>query len=373
MSKITLAHFPLWAHKAKREITVVNRPTPSGWKRRGFIGSALVASGAALGWVVRRSQVPDSFPAPVGRKLDPQFAYDVSEFETTDPELLRFEPVNEFPTGMARPKRLATWPGRGVVVAGDRSLKFFDEAGTARAAWPLEETPHCLHLISPEELLVGYADRFATYNSSGQVQRQSPSLGRKTYLTSLAALGDRVFAADAGNREVIIADRQIGEVLQRFGKKDAALGNPGFNVPSPYFALALAPDQRLRVVNPGLLRVETYTLDGRFVSAWGEPGMRIDRFCGCCNPVYFALTNGGDFVTSEKGLGRINLYTKEGVFKGAVAGPETLVTDKKLAKKACKDCTVGAGFDIAVADNGDVLVLDPYRKFVRRFQPKDGA
>lgn len=371
MSKITLAHFPRWAHKANREIRVMSSSTPSGWKRRGFIGSALVASGAALGWVVRRSQAPDSFPAPVGRKLDPQFAYDVSEFETTDPALLRFEPVNEFPTGMAQPKRLTTWPGRGVVVAGDRSLKLFEDGGVTREEWSLEQTPHCLLVPGPDELLVGFADRFVTCNAAGQVQRQSPSLGRKTYLTSLAAVGDRVFAADAGNREVIIANRQTGEVLQRFGKKDAALGNPGFNVPSPYFALALAPDQRLRVVNPGMLRVETYTLDGRFVSAWGEPGMQIDRFCGCCNPVYFALTNDGDFVTSEKGLARINLYTAEGGFKGAVAGPETLVTDKELAKKACHDCTVGAGFDIAVADNGDVLVLDPYRKFVRRFQPKD--
>ncbi len=257
-----------------------------------------------------------------------------------------------------------------MLVAGDRSLKFFDDAGAAREAWPLEQAPHCLHLIGSEELLVGYADRFAINDAAGRLQNQSPSLGNKTYLTSLAALGDRVFAADAGNREVIICDRATGEVRQRFGKKDAALGNPGFNVPSPYFALALAPDHQLRVVNPGLLRVETYTLDGRFVSAWGEPGMKIDRFCGCCNPVYFALTSTGEFITSEKGLARINLYTADGAFNGAVAGPETLVTDKELAKQACNDCTVGAGFDVAIAENGDVLTLDPYRKVVRRFRMK---
>lgn len=371
MGKITLAHFPQRAHKAKREITVMSSSTPSGWKRRGFLGGVLVASGAALGWVVRRSQGPDTFPTPTGRKLDQPIVYDVSEFETTDPALLRFEPVNEFPTGMTQPKRLANWSGRGVLVAGDRSLKLFDDVGVTREEWSLEQTPHCLLVLGPGELLVGFADRFATYNLAGQVQRQSPSLGRKTYLTSLAALDDRVFAADAGNREIIICNRQSGEVLQRFGKNDVALGNPGFNVPSPYFALAISPDKLLRIVNPGLLRVETYTLDGRFVSAWGAPGMKIDRFCGCCNPVYFALTHDGKFVTSEKGLARINLYTADGAFKGAVAGPETLVTDKELAKKACTDCTVGAGFDVAVAENGDVLTLDPYRKVVQRFRMKD--
>ncbi len=176
MSKITLAHLPETAHKRKREITVMSSSTPSGWKRRGFLGGVLVASGAAVGWMVRRTQVPGSSPTAAGRKLDQQFVYDVSEFETTDPALLRFEPVSEFSTGMARPKRLATWAGRGVLVAGDRSLKFYDDAGVTREEWPLEQTPHCLLVLGPDELLVGFADRFATYNAAGRAQRQSPSL-----------------------------------------------------------------------------------------------------------------------------------------------------------------------------------------------------
>jgi len=141
-------------------------------------------------------------------------------------------------------------------------------------------------------------------------------------------------------------------------------------VPSPYFDLAVAPDGQLRIVNPGLLRVETYTLDGRYVSSWGEPGMRIDRFCGCCNPVFFTLTAQGDVVTSEKGLARIKIHRADGSFLGVVAGPETLVDDKALAKRACRDCRIGAGFDVALEENGDVAALDPFRKTVRRFRPK---
>ena len=135
----------------------------------------------------------------------------------------------------------------------------------------------------------------------------------------------------------------------------------------------MAADGRLRVANTGLLRVETYTLDGCFVSSWGEPGMKIDRFCGCCNPAYLTLTPAGDFITSEKGLARINVYGADGRFKGAVAGPNLLVTDKELAKRACTDCTVGAGFDVTLEVTGDVLALDPYRKVVRRFRPKHAA
>jgi hypothetical protein len=180
----------------------------------------------------------------------------------------------------------------------------------------------------------------------------------------------RLYLADAGNREVAVCDLPTGKVLHRFGRKDPSLNNPGFNVPSPYFALAVAGDGQLRVANPGLLRVETYTLDGRFVSAWGEPGMGIDRFCGCCNPVYFALTPTGDYITSEKGLARIKVHAADGSFQGVVAGPDLLVADKELARRACVDCTVGAGFDVAAASNGEILALDPYRQTVRRFRAR---
>lgn len=341
------------------------------WRRRSFLGGALVAAGAAAGWVVRRFNSLDGQPVRQGTVvLDSRFTYDVSEFETTDPALLLYVAAGEFATGMNEVKRLVNWPGHGLVVGGDASLRLFDIAGSVTAHWPLESPPHCLLVQGDEQLLVGHANRYVVMDDKGKKQFESPSLGRRTYLTSLAAHGDHLFLADAGNREVIVCDRDSGRVIERFGKKDASRGNPGFNVPSPYFALAVAPDETLRVVNPGMLRVETYTLDGHFVSAWGEPGMKIDRFCGCCNPVYFALTNSGDFITSEKGLARINVYGADGSFKGAVAGPETLVTDKALAKAACHDCTVGAGFDVTIAGNGDVLTLDPYRKVVRRFQPK---
>ena len=95
--------------------------------------------------------------------------------------------------------------------------------------------------------------------------------------------------------------------------------------------------------------------------------MAVNRFCGCCNPVYFKLTPEGGFITSEKGLARINLYGPDGNFRGAVAGPETLVDDKDLAKRACADCRLGGGFDVALDQSGRVFVLDPFRKTVRMF------
>jgi hypothetical protein len=90
--------------------------------------------------------------------------------------------------------------------------------------------------------------------------------------------------------------------------------------------------------------------------------MAVEGFCGCCNPVYFTRRPDGKFVTSEKGLNRIKIYDAKGKFEGVVAGPETLVKDLDLAKKACADCQVGFGFDVACDSTGRVLALDPATK-----------
>ena len=343
------------------------------WGRRGFLGAVLAGAGAAAGWAVTRFINPQIGTSNQPATPDARFAYDLSDFEETPPALLLYDAAGEFSTGPGQAKRIAYWEGQGIAVGGEDSLAIFADDGTLLRQWPIRARAQCLLPQGKDSILVGFAGHYAIFNTDGQEQFLSPDLGPRTYLTSVAVHEDRMFMADAGNREVIICNRESGTVLERFGKKDAERRNPGFNIPSPYFALAMAPDGQLRVANTGMLRVETYTLDGRFITSWGAPGMKIDRFCGCCNPVYFALTSSGDFITSEKGLVRINVYAPDGQFKGAVAGPNMLVTDKALAKRACTNCSVGAGFDVTLAANGDVLTLDPYRKVVRRFHPKNSS
>ncbi len=338
--------------------------------RRGFIGAGLVGAGGALGWLARKFQGPDAVRKPTPVSDGNRFEYDVSEFEKTDPAILKYRPAGEFETGLNRVKRLEATANGHVLVAGDQKVKFFSASGTVETEIALERPTHCIHVAGEDELFVGLSDRIEIYDHAGGKKSQGPRLGKRTYLTAIATQGDSIFLADAGNREVIVCDRSTGEVRFRFGKKDAEKNNPGFAVPSPYFDLAIAPDGRLRVADTGRLQIETYTLDGRFQSVWGQPGMKIGRFCGCCNPVYFTLTPDGDFITSEKGLARINHFTGDGEFLGAVAGPDTLVEDKELARKACEDCTIGAGFDVTINPQGDVLALDPYRKTVRTFTPK---
>ncbi len=339
--------------------------------RRGFVGGILVALGAVGGSLLRRFQSPSAIRKTKPTKLDSRFVYDVSEWETTDRSLLLYETETEFETGFTRSKRLAVH-GDKVFVAGDRSVKIFDASGSLQSEIKLSRPPHCMHVTPEKELFVGLGNYFEVYDFAGERKLKAPRPeGENTFLTAIAVYEDTVYLADAGMREVLLCDRKTGVVKSRFGKKDEELKNPGIVIPSPYFDLTISSVGEVCLANTGRLRMETYSLDGRFKATWGEPGMAVDKFCGCCNPVYFTLTPHGDYITSEKGLARINVYGPDGSFKGAVAGPDMLVEDKALAKQACNDCSVGAGFDVAMDDQGRVLALDPFRMVVRVFKPAE--
>lgn len=339
--------------------------------RRGFVGGVLVALGAVGGTLVRAFQSPSAVRKTRPTKKTSNFVYDISEWETTDRSMLLYEPEKEFETGFKRCKRIAAH-GDKVFVAGDRSIKIFSSSGSLESEIKLSRPPHCMHITPEKELYVGLANFYEVYNFAGEKKLRAPRPeGENTFLTAIAVHEDTVYVADAGMREVLVCDRKTGVVKSRFGKKDEELKNPGIVVPSPYFDLMVSGVGEICLANTGRLRMETYSLDGRFKETWGGPGMDVDKFCGCCNPVYFTLAPNGDYITSEKGLARINVYGPDGKFKGAVAGPDMLVEDKALAKQACNDCSVGAGFDVAIDDNGRVLALDPFRMTVRVFKPID--
>ena len=192
------------------------------------------------------------------------------------------------------------------------------------------------------------------------------SFPQRSHLTGIAVSKDHVFIADAGNRIVLHCDSS-GKILNYIGKKDKSRNIPGFVVPSPYFDLAVASDGLLRVTNPGRHRIEAYTFDGDFEFAWGKPSSRIEGFCGCCNPVSFAILPDESFVTCEKGLLRVKTYQPNGTFKAVVAGPDQLADGR-----ICQVCTSPAkcgpgGFAVTTDEKGRVFVLDTVKNLVKVF------
>ena len=297
-------------------------------------------------WLIKEDKPP----------LDARFNYDISAYAHTDPTLLRYTETGHFPTGLREPKCL-TVTGNGILVGGDRAVKTFDSAGQLRSTLAVPALPHALASTADGQIGVAFQEHFQIF---GRQPAQSESLGSRAHLTGVAFAGDTVVIADAGNREVVRCDL-AGKVLARI---------KGFAVPSPYFDLVAGADGLLWVANPGKHRIEAYTAEGQLELSWGETGMNVENFCGCCNPVYFTRLADGRFVTSEKGLNRIKLYSATGKFLGVVAGVEHLVKDLELAKQACTNCQIGFGFPVACDASNRIYALDLATKEIRVFTPK---
>ena len=298
------------------------------------------------------------------------FHYDLSEYETTDPELLLYDEVEDrIEPGFQRPTCLAAGVDGDVLIGGDHEVAVYRADGSGVRRIALEDVPHAVAALPDGPLAIAYEDRIEMWTQDGRLLRRSESFGDRSYLTALAVTDRGLFLADAGQREVIHCDL-AGRELGRFGKLRSSPDVPGFVVPSPYFDLAAAPDGVLRVANPGRHRMEAYGLDGAYVDGWGVAGMTIERFCGCCNPTHFCVLPDGGVVTSEKGLNRIKVYEPDGSLRGVVAGPDHLVEDSELARRACEDCHIGYSLPVAAAHDGMILALDPASKALRRFRPR---
>ncbi len=307
-----------------------------------------------------------------GGGLSKEFKYEVDELARIDPNLIIYEESSEpIKTGFANTHAIAVDSNGSVYVAGDKAVRIFAQSGEQLNEIKLDDAPRCLTLTKDGTIYIGMKDHVEIYDAQGQRKASWNSLGKDAILTSIVASEDNVLVADAGNRIVIRYDPD-GSIINKIGKRDTFKNIPGFVIPSPYFDLALPRDGLLRVVNPGRLRIEAYTLDGDIEFWWGSPSAAIEGFCGCCNPVSIAVLPDGGFVTCEKGLVRIKIYDSGGSFVGVVAGPEQFGAGGTT--KICmlpEECQT-SGFDVAVDSEGRVFVLDTVDNIVKVFSKMKG-
>jgi sugar lactone lactonase YvrE len=306
--------------------------------------------------------------ASAGNDVNP-FAYDVGRLRKTDPKLIQYEQVGQFPSPYPEPHRIAAGPEGRFYIAAGNYVSVADRDGARVSEIALPGPARCVAVAGDGTVYAGVRDHVEVFDRKGQRTAVWESLGKRAWLSGLAVGEKEVFAADSGNRVVLRYDKS-GKLVGRIGEKNKERNVPGLILPSPYLDVKLAQDGLLRVNNTGRHRVEAYTAQGDLEFFWGKPSMAIDGFCGCCNPVGLALLPDGRYVTCEKGLPRVKIYSKEGVFECVVAGPESF--SENWQKCSPSDCTTG-GLDAAVDAAGRIYILDVVEANVRIMAKKKEA
>lgn len=307
-----------------------------------------------------------------GNRLGEAFEYSIEQYKTIDPALIGYRQTAAFPTQMQKSRALAVGPEDRIFVAGDRAIHVFTPDGSLESKIPLGAAPQCLAVAGPEhdppgQIYVGMDRHVEVLDPRGEPVDTWEALGGPALLTAVAVAPEDVFVADAGNR-VVVRYNTSGEVIGRIGAADGSGSGPRFVIPSPFFDAAIDHDGLLRVVNPGALRIEAFTFAGNLERFWGEAAADVDGFFGCCNPAHFAILSDGRFVTAEKGLLRVKVYSPDGQFECAVADHAQLDSPGAAGNEGRFDNEHKA-VDVAVDGRDRVLVLDLTASTVRIFEP----
>ena len=288
---------------------------------------------------------------------DNPYAYDLQAFRKGDTTRLLYSEAAGFEPGFSPLRGIACAGPDRIWVCGDSVAALFDLKGNWLGAFYPGGSPGCLATDSAGLLWLGFEDRLEAFDASGRKVENWAMPDKGSVITSVSAGGNRIFVADAGNREVLCYDRS-GKLLRRLGRKDPVKGVPGFIVPSPYFDVLADRRGGVWVANTGRHRLEHYDAEGELKEAWGTTSMTTEGFSGCCNPSNFTRMDDGSFVTAEKTIERIKLYWPNGTFRGLVAGPESFDEGTR-------------GLDLAVNSGDTFFVIDPVRNKVRIFIPNE--
>ena len=240
-----------------------------------------------------------------------------------------------------------------IVIVGSKVI-VYDKEFKEIKSFKLGEVGNCVAVNSNGEIYLGVQNHIEVWDVKGNFLKRWETDNTESILSGIAVAESSVFVADATDRVVHEYDLK-GKFLKDFAKEDSSKGVPGIIIRSAFFDVSIGRDNEIWIANPGAYLLEAFDKKGSLISTWGKSSEEIQGFCGCCNPTNFTLLSDGSFVTSEKAIPRVKIYSPSGEFVCIVAGPDKFDDGTK-------------GLDLAVDSRNRVYVLDPSRKQIRVFE-----
>ncbi|MFZ5940832.1 MAG: hypothetical protein ACOYXB_09675 [Bacteroidota bacterium] len=289
-----------------------------------------------------------------GKRGENPYAYRIGTLADVDSSWLQWKEIRQIRLEQDTLSAIAAL-GERIFITGTGFLTEITGEGRQLRTITLDGTPTAM-TVSGDTAYVAFTRYIALYSLDGQRLQEWEPVNGLSYITSLKVSGKQLFAADAGNREVLRYSTD-GKLLLKIAGKNDAESLHGFIVPSPYFDLDINQSGELWIANTGMHALENYGTDGSFRGFWTNPSYDLEGFTGCCNPAHMVIMDDGTFVTSEKGLVRIKTYKPSGELLSVVAPPS-----------AFGSSTIAP--DLAVTPAGLIFALDFNINRIRIFMKK---
>ena len=194
-------------------------------------------------------------------------------------------------------------------------ISIYDREGKQLASFRVKPDVRDL-TVGEENIYVLYPSFIEVYSTDGELIHQWEACSELSDYCSFTLAGNFVFVTDAENKNICKYTKE--------GNFVKFIRSPhNFIIPSYSFDIESRNDT-IYCVNSGRHLIESYTLDGEFIAAFGGPGSEPGAFAGCCNPVYLSFSSEGELITSEKGNPRISSFERNGKFKEIVLNSRLL-------------------------------------------------
>ena len=171
-------------------------------------------------------------------------------------------------------------------------------------------------VVEDETIYLLYPQRIDLYTFDGTKKGEWAACSDHSDYCAFTTSKDYIFVTDVEYKLITQLDKE-GRLV-RFIKSPE-----GFIIPSYSFDIININDT-IYCANSGRHKIESYTIDGEYITSFGIAGTQAGAFLGCCNPAYLAATPWGDIITSEKGIPRISCYSREGTFRTVLLNDKIL-------------------------------------------------
>ncbi|WP_430936306.1 hypothetical protein [Saccharicrinis sp. 156] len=195
--------------------------------------------------------------------------------------------------------------GTRLYVAGRESISIYNLRGELVSSFRIKPEARDIE-ISHKSLFVLYPAHIENYSLTGDSLNAWDACSELSDYTAFTLTKDFVYVSDVGHKNICKYTRE-GNFVQFIESPDK------FITPSHFFDITNKNDT-IYCTNPGRHRIESYTLKGDFIAAFGRAGSEAGSFAGCCNPSYIHFDGQGRLLTSEKGNPRISHYNRSGTF-----------------------------------------------------------